>query len=98
MTWVGVTQADQDSGRVKIEHRGGRHSLTIKNIASGDFKDYTCAAKNDIGENKVAVKLSGHAKPAKFTSVAAGSEDSKFLVEWSSFSFTPITEFRLETR
>jgi len=98
VTWLGVSQADQDSGRIKIDHRGGRHSLTIKSVASGDFKDYTCAARNEIGENKVAVKLSGHAKPAKFTSEAAGSEDSKFLVEWSSYSFTPITEFRLETR
>jgi len=44
------------------------------------------------------VKLSGHAMPATFKSAQSGREETKFLIEWTSFSFSPITEFKLETK
>lgn len=88
-----------ESERVKVHHRGGRHALSIKKIERSDFGDYACRASNDIGSSgDKSVKVSGHAMPPTFKSSPSGSEETKFLIEWTSFSFSPITEFKLETK
>jgi len=89
----------QESEKVKVNHRGGRHDLTFRQIERSDFGEYTCRASNEIGSSgDKSVKLSGHAMPATFKSAQSGSEETKFLIEWTSFSFSPITEFKLETK
>jgi len=88
-----------ESERVKVQHRGGRHALTVKQIERSDFGEYSCRASNEIGSSgDKSVKLSGHAMPATFKSSQSGSEESKFLIEWTSFSFSQITDFKLETK
>jgi hypothetical protein len=40
----------------------------------------------------------GHARSAEFKSQPEGEAESSYLVEWTSLSYTPLTEFRLEVR
>ena len=64
-----------------------------------DFGEYSCHASNEHGDARdTTIQLSGHARPADFKSSPAGTEANSFLIQWSSFSFSPIEEFKLETR
>ena len=40
----------------------------------------------------------GKARAADFKSQPEGEAETSYLVEWTSLSYTPITEFRLEVR
>ena len=40
--------------------------------------------------------IPGHAAPAVFKSSPGGREEEEFLLEWTSLSYSPVTQFRLE--
>jgi hypothetical protein len=40
----------------------------------------------------------GKAGPAEFKSQPEGEAETSYLVEWTSLSYTPITEFKLEVK
>jgi hypothetical protein len=40
----------------------------------------------------------GKAAPAEFKSQPEGDAETSYLLEWTSLSYTPITEFKLEVR
>lgn len=99
VTWTKEGSPVTSRERVKIANRGGRHSLTIQKVERADFGEYSCHASNEHGAARdTTIQLSGHAKPADFKSSPAGTEANSFLIQWSSFSFSPIEEFKLETR
>ena len=42
--------------------------------------------------------MPGHARSADFKSQPEGESERSYLVEWTSLSYTPLTEFRLEIK
>ena len=42
--------------------------------------------------------MPGHARSADFKSQPEGESERSYLVEWTSLSYTPLTEFRLDFR
>jgi len=87
-----------NTDRITVSNRGGRHSITITQVEKSDFGEYVCQASNELGDTKSSpILLSGHAKPAQFKSNPVGDKPTAFLIQWTSFSFTPINEFSLET-
>lgn len=98
VTWTKGGSAVTESDTISISHRGGRHALIFKKVSRSDFGDYSCHASNEVGDVRdTRIQLSGHAMPADFKSSPSGLEANSFLIEWSSFSFSPIQEFILET-
>merc|ERR1712123_179602 len=49
-----------------------------------------------LGGDQQIIEMTGHAAPAEFKSAASGHSEDSFLLEWTSMSYTPIEEFRLE--
>lgn len=47
------------SDRRLMETRGNKHTLTIKNVQSTDFGNYSCVADNNLGRAKKYMELSG---------------------------------------
>eukprot|EP00090_Calanus_glacialis_P045754 TRINITY_DN8695_c0_g1_i4.p1 TRINITY_DN8695_c0_g1~~TRINITY_DN8695_c0_g1_i4.p1 ORF type:complete len:487 (+),score=100.92 TRINITY_DN8695_c0_g1_i4:183-1643(+) len=88
----------KDKKRLKIHHFGSKHSLSIKSVKREDYGSYSCQASNYLGSTTALQEISGKASPAQFKSSPKGTEESSYLLEWSSMSYTPITEFHLETR
>lgn len=98
VTWSKGRTAVSQTDRITLSNRGGRHTASFKKVAKSDFDEYTCHASNEVGDSKSSpILLSGHAKPAEFKSSPVGEEPSSFLIEWSSFSLSPIEEFHLES-
>jgi len=83
-------------GRVKYTNIGSRHTLVIEHVKKEDFGKYSCKATNNLGSQQRVIELSGHASYANFVSSAEGSSENEFLLEWTSKSFTPITNFEVE--
>jgi len=83
---------------ITIHHAGSQHSLVIESVTSTDYGSYSCHAGNKLGSAEAVLQISGKASPADFKSNPVGTEETSYLLEWSSMSYTPITEFHLETR
>lgn len=99
VAWVRRGQGElTNSGRVKLENIGSRHTLTIAQVRAEDFGEYECRATNSLGSQQAVIELSGLASSPEFTSDQAGSTETEFLLQWRTKSFTPVTQFRLEVR
>eukprot|EP00092_Neocalanus_flemingeri_P087809 GFUD01110874.1.p1 GENE.GFUD01110874.1~~GFUD01110874.1.p1 ORF type:complete len:497 (+),score=131.98 GFUD01110874.1:127-1617(+) len=88
----------KDVKHLTTQHVGSHHSLVIQSVRPADYGSYSCSAGNRLGSAQAVMQISGKASPAHFKSNPAGTEESSYLLEWSSMSYTPITEFHLETR
>jgi len=98
VTWTKGRTPVGNTDRITVSNIGGRHSITITQVEKSDFGEYVCQASNELGDTKSSpILLSGHAKPAQFKSNPMGDKPTAFLIQWTSFSFTPINEFSLET-
>jgi hypothetical protein len=42
-----------------VERHGHRHTLTIPSVTTKDYGNYTCRAKNMIGEQSKILEISG---------------------------------------
>lgn len=82
----------------EVANRGSRHSLTLVNIGEKDYGEYKCLGVNSKGQAEEMIEVTGHAEAPVFKSSPTGHSDDSFLVEWSTKSFSPVSEFLLETR
>jgi len=89
---------NKNEARMQMNHYGKQHSLSIESVQKEDYGSYKCGATNYLGSAEAIQQISGKASPAQFKSSPRGTEDSSYLLEWTSMSYTPITEFHLETR
>lgn len=87
---------DEDHANIEIKNMGHKHTLSIDGVNKEDYGTYHCEAVNSLGKAKQQLEISGNAKAAKFSSDAAGQEETNYNLEWSAMSYTPITEFLLE--
>lgn len=45
--------------RRTMETRGNKYTLTIKNVQSSDFGNYSCQGENNLGKSRKYMELSG---------------------------------------
>lgn len=79
-----------------VEKRGSKHTLTLKNMNKFKYGHYKCQGENNLGKVEDTIDLPGHAYEPEFKSSSIGNSDTSFLIEWTSKSFSPITDFLLE--
>jgi hypothetical protein len=89
------TDVELTGDDIMVERHGHRHTLTIPSVTTKDYGNYTCRAKNMIGEQSKILEISGLAGFADFKSASRGQEPNSFLLEWTSESYTTIEEFEL---
>merc|ERR1712106_1228079 len=76
----------KNEARVHLNHYGKQHSLSIESVQKEDYGSYACRATNYLGFVEATQQISGKASPAQFKSSPNGTEDSSYLLEWTSMS------------
>uniref|UniRef100_A0A0P5XLQ1 Wrapper n=1 Tax=Daphnia magna TaxID=35525 RepID=A0A0P5XLQ1_9CRUS len=93
---------DSTSGPHSPHHRyvqtstGSRHVLSIDNVQSHDFANYTCHGENRFGRDHKTIEMTGVASTATLKRnkpLTNGVE-----LEWVTVSHTPLMEYRLRYR
>jgi len=80
----------------QVNQIGNRHTLSLPITGRDSFGEYTCRASNTYGTSQKTTEVSGKAKPAVIKSDSKGSEGSRFHLEWTADSFSPINKFKVE--
>lgn len=86
---------DQHNEQYTMENRGTRHTLTIRQVKSQDFGNYSCVADNQLGKNKKIITLSGLPRAPQFRSNAQSQWRDKYNISWTVDSYAPIEEYKL---
>nr|CAD7203707.1 unnamed protein product [Timema douglasi] len=81
--------------RRSMETRGNKHTLTIRQVQSSDFGNYSCVADNSLGRAKKYMELSGRPSPAEFRSAPFSRSWDSYNLTWGVESYPPLEEVRL---
>ncbi|CAO1426341.1 unnamed protein product [Diamesa serratosioi] len=81
--------------RRSMDSRGDRHMLTIRNIQSSDFGNYSCVADNSLGRAKKYIEVSGRPGPAQFHSPLYSRSRDVYNLTWSIESVPLLDEIRI---
>ncbi|RZF46856.1 hypothetical protein LSTR_LSTR008237 [Laodelphax striatellus] len=81
--------------RRTMDSRGNKHTLTIRNVQSRDFGNYSCVAENSLGKSRKYMELSGRPSPAQFRSPPYSTSKNSYNLTWLVESYPPLEEVRL---
>lgn len=59
MAWFQDSFVLDPTDRRVMEARGTKYTLTIKNVQSSDFGNYSCQGENNLGKTRKFMELSG---------------------------------------
>lgn len=59
MVWIRDGSIVTSSNRFSLDRNGNRHTLSIINIQSSDFGNFTCAAENSLGKTRETIHVTG---------------------------------------
>jgi len=97
VTWYRNGKVLEETKNVISQH-GNRHTLVITKITGSTHGKYECLARNQFGEDKKMIEVSGKASPAEFKSSLWGEKKKKYELEWVVESITEVTQFQVEYR
>ncbi|CAG0885381.1 unnamed protein product [Cyprideis torosa] len=85
-------------GQYKVSNEGSAYTLQIDQLRENDFGQYACLAKNQQGQDKKEIELSGIAKSVNFTSPPNGDSPTMYRITWEVESYSPVTAFQFKYR
>lgn len=93
------TVLDTSNSNYYASSQGPTFTLTVLNVGSESFGDYSCRASNQLGSSSSTARVSGLALPAVWRTEDSHSPwEDKFFLEWTSLSKSPVESFTLEYR
>ncbi|XP_054285081.1 lachesin-like isoform X1 [Macrosteles quadrilineatus] len=95
MIWYQDSFLLDPTERRTMETRANRHTLTIRNVQSSDFGNYSCVADNSLGRAKKYMELSGKPSPAEFRSAPFSRAKDSYNLTWMVESYPPLEEVRV---
>ncbi|XP_046675230.1 lachesin-like [Homalodisca vitripennis] len=95
MIWYQDSFLLDPTERRTMETRANKHTLTIRNVQSSDFGNYSCVADNSLGRAKKYMELSGKPSPAEFRSAPFSRAKDSYNLTWLVESYPPLEEVRL---
>ncbi|XP_065344709.1 lachesin-like [Cloeon dipterum] len=93
--WHHDSFALEPNDRRKMETKGTKHTLSISNVQSGDFGNYSCVADNSLGRAKKYMELSGRPSVVEFKSEPYSRGRDFYNLSWEVTSWPPLEEARL---
>ncbi|XP_021925523.1 lachesin-like isoform X1 [Zootermopsis nevadensis] len=95
LMWYQDTILLDPTDRRKMESRGNKHTLNIRNVQGSDFGNYSCVADNSLGRAKKYMELSGRPSPAEFRSAPFSRSLDSYNLTWVVESYPLLEEVRL---
>ena len=89
---------DESSPDIILSKSDNKYSLLIVSVSEDSVGEYSCTAKNSLGEATANVDISGDATPADILSNHIGDFTDKFTLEWSVYSKSVIDMFEVKVR
>jgi len=72
-----------------------RYSLSLVPQVEEDITNYTCVARNKIGEGRAAILLTGLPSPPIVSSGELSASLTSYLLSWHTHSFTDIAKYNI---
>ncbi|XP_023345967.1 neuronal growth regulator 1 [Eurytemora carolleeae] len=96
VTWHKNTQQVFPSNTVKIKESEAKNYLVLLDASSSSsFGNYSCLAKNILGEAKKYIEVHGRPSSAVFSIMDSKPTRTHYYLVWDVKSPTPILEYRL---
>ncbi|XP_065202875.1 roundabout homolog 1-like isoform X1 [Planococcus citri] len=95
ITWYQDSFLIDSTDRRIQEVRGNKHLLTILQVQTSDFGNYSCQAENNQGKSRSYIELSGRPTPAKFRSPTSSRSKDSYNLTWTIDSYARLEEIRL---
>ncbi|KAF4522551.1 hypothetical protein B566_EDAN012842 [Ephemera danica] len=84
------------SNRVYMMANGDRYSLLVLSMRESDFGNYTCVARNDLGQAQQVLQISGQPNPAVIKGESKMTDEKSYELIWEVDSYSPIYEYMLQ--
>jgi len=89
---------DESSPEIIFSKSDNKHSLLIVSVSEESVGEYSCTARNSLGEATATVDISGDATPADILSNHISDHPHKFTLQWSALSESNIELFEVKIR
>ena len=89
---------DESSPEIILSKSDDKHSLLIVSVSEESVGEYSCTARNSLGEATASAKISGDADPATILSNDKSDFPDKFTLMWSVQSKSIIDMFEVNVR
>lgn len=74
------------------------YTLNIMHTSEDDLGDYSCVARNGLGQASKTISLTGVPTQASVYGIVVTKDDNGFILKWRLQSYSPITEYKLKYR
>ncbi|XP_043499765.1 protein amalgam-like [Polistes fuscatus] len=99
VTWYKNQKELSKRGRISQKENKSRYTLRIMRTTEQDFGDYTCQAKNKLGQASRTITLTGAPSQAIIFGASFMTNDNNDLIlKWRLESYSPIAQYKLKYR
>jgi len=95
LTWFKNSQLINPSPAVKIQESKTKHTLILRDSTPASFGNYSCVAKNSLGESRLFMEVHGRPSTATFSAQDCKLMRDEYLLVWEVRSESKILEYRL---
>jgi len=99
VTWMKNGESlDESSPEIIFSKSDNKHSLLIVSVSEESVGQYSCTARNSLGEATATADISGDATPADILSKHISDDPHMFTLQWSALSESNIELFEVKIR
>ena len=99
VTWMKNGESlNESSPEIILSKSDKKHSLLLVSVSEESVGEYSCTARNSLGEATATADISGDATPADILSNHISDFTDKFTLEWSVHSKSIIDMFEVKVR
>merc|ERR1719477_226012 len=99
VTWMKNGESlDESFPEIIFSKSDNKHSLLIVSVSEESVGEYSCTARNSLGEATATADISGDAHPADILSKHISDDPHMFALQWSALSESNIELFEVKIR
>ena len=99
VTWMKNGESlNESSPEIILSKSDKKHSLLLVSVSEESVGEYSCTARNSLGEATATADISGDAHPAEILSNHISDDPHMFTLQWSALSESNIELFEVKIR